>query len=311
MYSFELCYPFLYHFALDYSQKLNTIIQENININKVNMNYSNHTKNIYGKGSVFFQSWIPSQKPSALLILIHGFGEHSSRYATHFAEFYNNENIGILTFDLPGHGKSSGKKGHIAEPAVLLEIIDKMIKEAKEKYPLTPIFLYGHSFGGEVTLWYTLVRTPPVNGIIVTAPLIGPKEAVPQLKLILAEVMDKVLPSFSLDNGIDVNLLSRDPEIVKQYISDPLVHNKISAKSGMFVINRGQWILDNAQENRNQILVMVGKGEGVVNKEAIDKFCRSAPSITYKVWPNLFHELHNEPEKKEIFEYTLKWIKSY
>lgn len=274
------------------------------------MNYLSQTRNISGRGFIFSQSWMPTQKPSAIIIVIHGFGEHSSRYSTHFAEFYTNANIGILTFDLPGHGRSYGKKGHIEEPSVLLEIIDQLIKETKEKYTRTPVFLYGHSFGGEVTLWYSLVRTPPINGVIVTAPLIGPKDAVPPLKLLLCKIMDKIIPPFSLNNGINVNLLSRDAEVVKRYIYDPLVHKKISAKSGMLVINRGQWILEHSQDNKNKMLVMVGAAEGVVNKEAIDKFCGSAPNITYKIWPNLFHELHNEPEKQDIFEYTLDWIKN-
>ena len=121
------------------------------------------------------------------MILIHGFGEHSSRYGTHFAEFYTNSNIGIFTFDLPGHGKTPGKRGHIANPFVLLEIIDLLIKQIKSEFPETPLFLYGHSFGGEVSLWYTLVRNPLLNGVIISSPLIGPKDTVPPMKFFLAK----------------------------------------------------------------------------------------------------------------------------
>ena len=272
------------------------------------MKHTNITKDIPGGGSIYFQSWLPSDKPTALLIVVHGFGEHSSRYGTHFAEFYTSSNIGVFSFDLPGHGKSHGIKGHIANPSELLEIIDHLIKQIKDEYPQTPLFLYGHSFGGEVALWYTLVRNPLVNGVIVTSLLIGPKDAVPPLKLLLAKLMDKIMPSFTMDNGINPKLLSRDAEVVYKYITDPLVHRKISAKSGMMVINRGQWILEHAKDNRNKMLVMVGSDEGIVNKDAIDQFCKIAPNVTHKIWPNLYHELHNEPEKKQILDFSLQWI---
>jgi acylglycerol lipase len=275
---------------------------------EVSMKLNNSFQNISGNGSIYFQSWMPLNKPAALMIVIHGFGEHSSRYGTHFAEFYTNSNIGLFSFDLPGHGKSSGKKGHIANPPALFEIIDFLLKQIKDEYPQLPVFIYGHSFGGEVALWYSLVRNPHVNGVIATSPLIGPKDAVPTSKLLLARLMEKILPSFSMENGINPNFLSRDSEVVKKYLNDPLVHNQISAKSGMMVINCGQWILENAKSNKNKLLVMVGSDEGVVNKEAIDQFCKSAPNTTYKIWPYLYHELHNEPEKKQIFDFSLNWL---
>ena len=272
------------------------------------MDHNSYIKDFPGDGPIFFQSWLPSEKPSAIMILIHGFGEHSSRYGTHFAEFYTNSNIGIFTFDLPGHGKTPGKRGHIANPFVLLETIDLLIKQIKADYPETPIFLYGHSFGGEVSLWYTLVRNPSLSGVIVTSPLIGPKDAVPPLKFLLAKLMDRIFPTFSMDNGLNSKYLSRETDIVNAYINDPLVHSKISARSGMMVMNRGQWILEHAGDNKNKMLLMIGSDEGIVNKESVDEFCKLAPNVTYKIWPGLYHELHNEPERRQIFDFTLKWM---
>jgi alpha-beta hydrolase superfamily lysophospholipase len=190
------------------------------------MKQDSFIKEISGNGTIFFQSWLPSGKPDAIMIVIHGFGEHSSRYSTHFANFYTSSNIGIFTFDLPGHGKTPGKRGHIANPFVLLEIIDLLIKQIKTEYPQTPLFLYGHSFGGEVSLWYTLVRNPSLNGVIITSPLIGPKDAVPPLKLLLAKFMDKILPIFSMDNGLNPKFLSKDLNVVNAYINDPLFLRK-------------------------------------------------------------------------------------
>lgn len=299
---------FYKQFALDYSQKKHTIVWLQKPTYEVSMKQDNFTKNIQGNGSIYIQSWLPESKPTALMIVVHGFGEHSSRYGSHFADYYTNSNIGIYAFDLPGHGKSEGIRGHIANPSALLEIIDQLIRQIKEEFPQIPLFLYGHSFGGEISLWYTLVRNPLVNGIIITSPLIGPKDSVPPLKLLLARVMDRIMPSFSMGNGLNPKYLSRDSDVVEKYIHDPLVHPRISAKSGMMVINRGQWILEHAEENKNKILVMIGTEEGIVNKIAVDEFCRFAPNVTYKIWPGFFHELHNEPEKKQIFDFSLQWL---
>ena len=272
------------------------------------MIHNSFTKEIPENGTIFFQSWLPSGKPDAIMILLHGFGEHSSRYGTHFAEFYTNSKIFIFTYDLPGHGKTPGKRGHIANPVKLLETIDLMIKKIKEDYPQAPLFLYGHSFGGEVSLWYTLVRNPSLNGVIITSPLIGPKDSVPPLKFLLAKLMNRLFPTFLMDNGLNSKFLSREINIVNAYINDPLVHRKISARSGMMVINRGKWILDHAIDNKIKTLIMIGSDEGIVNKASVDKFCDLCPNLTYKVWPGFYHELHNEPEKKQIFDYSLKWM---
>lgn len=273
-----------------------------------------HTENIQeiriGK-KVFFQTWLPDNKMSAMILLIHGLGEHSGRYGTHFSDYYIGKNIGISTFDLPGHGKSYGKKGHIDDPVFLLEMIDNELTKIKGQFPGVPIFLYGHSFGGEIALWYILAKNPQIEGIILTAPLIGPKDPVPPMKMLLAKTMEKLMPSFSLKNGLRPEDLSRNDQIVNNYISDPFVHPVVSAKTGMLIINRGYWILENAIYNTSKILLMVGEKENIVNPQAIYQFQMTAPKVTYKVWPGAFHELHNEPEKNEIYDFTFEWIRNH
>ena len=242
------------------------------------------------------------------MVLIHGLGEHSGRYSTDFASFYTKSGIAIIAPDLPGHGMTKGVRGHISDPKFFLAHLDDFIQEAKERFPNRPVFLYGHSMGGEITLWYTLECHPDVNGVIVTSPGIGTKNPVPPVKLLLAKIMSSLMPAFRMDNGLALDQLSRDKKVVEAYISDPLVHKLVSAKLGLMIINQGKWILAHAAENKNKMLVMIGSKEGIVNKDAVDQFCKIAPNVEYKVWPGLFHEIHNEPEKKEVFDFTLTWL---
>lgn len=251
---------------------------------------------------------LPESKLAGMLLVVHGLGEHSRRYATHFSEFYTGHNFGVAAFDLPGHGKSTGKRGHIENPIWLLEIIDRLIQMIQDRFPDLAIFLYGHSFGGEIALWYSLVRNPAVKGVILSAPLIGPKDPVPLSKLFLAQTMDKIFPSFTMVNGLQIELLSRDPDIVNQYRTDPLVHNKVSARTGMMIINRGNWISRHIHENRQNMLLLVGEKEAIVNPDAIHRLAQKEPSIHLKIWPGLYHELHNEPEKLDVMNYCINWM---
>lgn len=275
------------------------------------MKYLENLTDLRDGKQIYFQSWLPDKKLTCMIILIHGLGEHSGRYGTHFAEFYTNHDIGIKAFDLPGHGKSYGNKGHIDDPILILEIIDGLIDETRTQFPDIPLFVYGHSFGGEIGLWYNLARNPQINGLIITSPLIGPKDPVPATKMFLAKTMDKLYPAYSMENGLQPKDLSRDEKVVLAYISDPLVHPMITAKTGMMIINRSKWIMENATENLNEILLMVGDCENIVNPLPIVEFSEIAPHVTLKIWPGYFHEIHNEPEKEDVFNYTLAWIKHH
>lgn len=261
-----------------------------------------------GTPDLFLRIWEPDKAVRAVMVLVHGLGEHSGRYGTHFAEFYTDAGLAILAPDLPGHGLTKGDRGHIAQTAQFLDYIDLLVNEAHRRYPEKPLFIYGHSMGGLITLWYALDRHPQVAGVIVTSPAIGVHDPVPAPKKALAKFMNRISPAFSMENGLDVAQLSRDEQVVQAYVNDSLVHSRISARLGLMMLSQGDWILEHAPENQNRMLVMIGSQEGIVSKDAVDKFCQIAPNITYKVWPDLFHEIHNEAENLQVFAFTKKWM---
>ena len=275
------------------------------------MEHKTDTLKVKGLPDIYYQVNQPDNNIKAIMLIIHGLGEHGGRYNSSFNNYYTQAGLATIAPDLPGHGKSGGNRGHIADPVLFLDIIDHMLLMIKELYPNKAVFIYGHSMGGQIVLWHTLARTPQVNGIIVSSPSICTKDPVSPFKIFMAKTMDKIMPEFSMDNDIDVNLLSRDKKIIQAYVSDPLVHNKISARLGMMILSQGQWILKHAPENKNAMLVMIGTGEGIVNKQSVDQFCEKAPLTDFKVWPDLYHEIHNEPEKNAVYTHTLSWINQH
>jgi len=263
----------------------------------------------YSEDLIYFQKWEPdSGVKNGCMILIHGLGEHSQRYDGDFSNFWIDKGFTILTFDIPGFGRSSGKRGHLQKPEELFTILDDLIQSAKKEFTGKPIVIYGHSMGGEIALWYGLLQHPEISGLIASAPSIGPKDEVPKMKVFFAKLMDKIFPAFTMDNGLNTDLLSKDKKVVEAYRADPLVHRKVSARTGMMILDKGKWVLENAHINRNQILVMVASEEGLVNPMAIRKFCDDAPNVELKLWPGFFHELHNEPEYQTVMDYAYRWI---
>ena len=263
---------------------------------------------LHGEKIIGFE-WKADKKSKATIALIHGLGEHSGRYQ-HVAEFYNQAGFNVAAVDLYGHGKSGGKRGALPKKDTYLKCIDSLLEYIQNNNLKSPIILRGHSLGGELVLWYALERKPEIKGVISTSPFLASYEPLPPLKLTLARVMNSLLPSLSMDNGIDVHLLSRDPKIVEKYTRDPLVHKLLSARLGWTMVEQGQWILQHAKEFSVPLLLMVGGDEKIVNLSKIEEFARQVPKVDLKVWQNLFHETHNEPEKEMVLGYELKWVKN-
>ena len=260
-------------------------------ITNINLAYNSSYK-------IFSQMWEPENPPKGVIVLVHGLGEHSGRYSTHFADHFSNEGFSILTFDLPGHGKSSGKRGHIEQYEDLNKLVSAGISFAKKEYPLLPIFLYGNSLGALIALEYSIQITPVINGVIASAPVLDVSEPIPPVKLALANIMNKFFPSFTLDSGLNRNMLSSDKSVIEKYNADPLVHGHTSSRLGMYIIEKGSFVRDNAKKISLPTLVMVGSAEGIVSKKAIHDFCEQSNKCSEKIWTSFYHELHNEPGKK-------------
>ncbi len=270
-------------------------------INNVNLEYNSSYK-------IFSQIWEPENQPKGVIVLVHGLGEHSGRYSTHFADYFSNEGFSILTFDLPGHGKSGGKRGHIEHYEDFNNLLSAGISHAKKKYPSLPIFLYGHSLGGLIALEYSMLIKPVINGVIASAPVLDVYEPIPPVKLVLAKIMNNIFPSFTLDSGLNRNMLSSDKSVIERYNADSLVHGQASSRMGMYIIEKGAFVRDNAKKVSLPTLVMVGSAEGIVSKKAIHDFCEQSDKSSEKIWTGFYHELHNEPEKTSVLKFTREWI---
>ncbi|MEL6971457.1 MAG: lysophospholipase [Bacteroidota bacterium] len=257
---------------------------------------------------IYGVNW-PCAEPVAVVGLVHGLGEHVHRYE-HLVEYLHSNKIAAIGYDRRGHGQSEGKKGHTSSYDAFLDEIAQLLVEAEQRYPNVPVFLYGHSMGGNLLLNYVLRRNPSIKGAIVSAPHIRLAFEPPAMMVALGKMMKGLYPGFTQPNGLAVDQLSRDQAVVDAYIADPLVHDKLTAITGMSMLDTGLYLDQFIGEFPVPLLLMHGGEDGITSAPASREFGeRISGNVQVKIWDGLFHEIHNEPEQQQVFDLAGNWIK--
>jgi alpha-beta hydrolase superfamily lysophospholipase len=259
---------------------------------------------------LFAQAWEPSTNPVAIICLVHGLGEHSQRYL-HLARALNEAGYVLFTIDQRGHGQSKGPKGHIPTYDAFMDDIAQLLAEADQRWSGYPCFLYGHSMGGNLVLNYILRRQPQLAGVVATAPWLRLVASPPGLQIKLLRFIDRFYPALAFSNRLDPLVLSRNPAVAEAYKADPLVHDRISTRLFLNIDESGEWALAHAYEFRLPLLLIHGSADRLTSAEASQEFARRIPeNCLFKLWPELYHEPHNEPEQGEVFAFILGWLQT-
>ena len=258
---------------------------------------------------IFAEGWEPTVLiPKAVVCLVHGLGEHVSRYA-HVAEAFGKEGFILFGADLRGHGRSGGPRGHISSIEDFMQDIDVLLEQARTRYPGLPLLLYGHSLGGIQVLHYGLTRKPNVKGVIATSSGLHTALEQQSSKIAMAKILGSLIPKVAIPSGLDAKTISRDEKVVQAYMNDPLVHDKISLGCGNVMIGVTAWTLAHAGEFSLPLLLMHGKADTLAFPSSSIEF--AAPlkeKCTLVLWEDAYHELHNEPEKDEVFKTMTLWM---
>ncbi len=259
---------------------------------------------------LFLCEWKADEPSKGVVCLIHGLGEHCGRY-THVAAKLAEAGYSVIALDLPGHGKSQGKRGHIRSYKILQQDIGMLIGEAARRYPNIPCYLYGHSLGGNLVLNYAFSNDPRLAGIISTSPWLKLAIRPKGLKMLIGKILDKIWPSFTRSSGLKTKGLSHRPEVAEKYISDPYVHDKISVRLFNSASVHGLLAIKRASQCRLPILLMHGGSDPITSPKASRQFAENAGTCcTFKEWEGLYHELHNEYNGEEVIQYIIDWIQN-
>jgi alpha-beta hydrolase superfamily lysophospholipase len=188
--------------------------------------------------------------------------------------------------------------------------ISHNIANAKERFPGVPTFLYGHSLGGNLVLFYALTEKAELQGVIATSPGLATAQPLPPAMLIMSKVLAVLAPKTKIKNGLDLAGLSRDPQVAEKYKADPLVHPFISPRLAVDMLSNGEYCIKHASEFPVPLLLMQGTEDRLVSPAKTKEFALAAPlsKVTYKEWAGFYHEMHNEPEKADVLKTMIDWM---
>jgi alpha-beta hydrolase superfamily lysophospholipase len=246
----------------------------------------------------------------SIICLVHGFGEHSGRYA-HVADFFNKNGYAFLAMDNRGHGNSEGKRGHAPNFDSYLDDIEVFLADTKQRLNDVPMFLYGHSMGGNLVLNYAIQRKPTIlRGLVSASPWIRLAFEPKPILITLGKMMRSIYPSFSQSSDLDSKTISRDKAVVDAYDNDPLVHSKITAAAGMGITDSAAFLNTYSGAMPMPTLMIHGTADGLISQPASEEFAKRVTNLDYKKWEGLYHETHNEPEQLAVLNYVLGWLDS-
>ncbi len=251
---------------------------------------------------------LPEGKPRAFVGIVHGYADHSARYA-HVMEYLAEHEIGAIAIDLRGHGRAEGVRGHVGAFSEYLDDIDELAARVaavaeKEDAADVPRILYGHSMGGLAT-FHAVLRTPTIwHALAHTDPFFGLALEVPLLKRSAGKIAAKLYPKLALPTGLSGSALTHDAEIAAKYDRDPLVFK--TATAGWFdAVTKAQ--AEALERAPNLVLpywCCFGGADSVAKLEAARAIFERIGSDE-KEWldaPGLFHEVFNEPEWRPLVE---------
>lgn len=255
------------------------------------------------------QRWLPAGEVRAAVALVHGVNEHGGRYAR-LAEELNRHGIAVHAIDLRGFGRSEGERGLVLRFDVFLDDVELLLARTAAAHPGKPLFLLGHSMGGEIAAWLAIARQPKIDGLILSAPalLVGGK-VFPILRH-LAAFFSRVLPRLRL-RRMGTRFMSRDPQVIRDFKDDPLVyHGKFPVRTGAEILRVLKQIRRRMEAVRVPLLIMHGARDFVTDPAGSRELYARAASTdkTLHLYPGLFHEIFNEPEREQVVGDLVEWI---
>jgi len=265
-----------------------------------------------GTSRLYRQSWRPDAEPRAAILLVHGLGEHSGRYA-HVARACNEHGFAVYAIDHYGHGKSDGQPGFVERFSVYLDGVRALLEHLREQETGAPVFLLGHSMGGLIAAATLCREQADFRACVLSGPAFRTDAEPSAVLRWLNRLLSWLAPTAPMV-GLDPGGVSRDPEVVKAYVRDPLVfHGKLSARLIAEMMAAMGDTLECARAIELPILVLHGEEDRLTSPQGSAEFCARVASRdkTLKTYPGLYHEIFNEPEKDAVLADMIDWLEAH
>jgi acylglycerol lipase len=262
-----------------------------------------------GGTEIYWQAWQPaSASARGVVVLAHGAGEHSGRYA-HVGERLAESGYAVHALDHRGHGRSGGPRMYIDSMDDVVADLGTFIEFVRRGHPGQPLVLLGHSMGGLVAIAYAIRHQDRIDALVLSSPLAALAAASPVQRLV-ASALSALAPRAGLI-AVDPSLVSRDPDVVRAYVEDPLVfHGKLPARTIAQLAATVRRFPDETPAIHVPLLVMLGSDDRLVPPAGGRMVHDRATSAdkTMIVYDGLYHEILNEPEQDRVMADLVAWL---
>lgn len=262
--------------------------------------------------NIYYQGWLPKGDVKAVLLVIHGLGEHSGRYmnvVNHFVPL----GYAVYSFDHIGHGKSDGEREVIERFSDFTEPLAIFLKLVKDLQKDKLIFLLGHSLGGTIVSYFLLDHQTEFKGAVISAPLVEAGESVSAFTIAVSKFLSKVAPRMGV-MALDATAISSDPLVVQAYINDPLVfHGKTPARIGAEMLSAMERINSEVSKISLPFIVVQGADDKLVHPNGAQMLFDKASSKdkSLEIYPGMFHEVFNEPNRLRVLKDVEIWLETH
>ena len=268
-----------------------------------------------GAGGIglFRQWWRPGPGPGApraVLVNLHGLGDHSGLYAA-LVEALPQRGIAVHAYDHRGHGRSDGQRAFIRSWSEYLDDLGAFLDVIAAEEPGVPVFLLGNSLGGLIALDFAISRRSPLRGVAAASPPLG-AVGVPPLLMALGRVLSRAWPRFSLEVGMDLTGLARDPAIAAALVADPLFHRRGTARLSTEVTAAIDRVQRNAGRLELPVLLLHGGADRMVPPGGTREFFArlTAADRTFREYPHAFHALFADLDADVVIRDLAGWIEA-
>jgi acylglycerol lipase len=263
------------------------------------------------EANIYYQGWAPDGEVKGVLFLVHGLGEHCCRYENH-VNYFVPKGYAIYGLDHLGHGKSDGQQEVIDRFSDYTDTLAIYYKMVKGWQTGKPIFIMGHSMGGLISCYYLLDHQADFKGAILSAPAIKVSDNISTTTITMGKLLSVIAPKAGV-LALDPTGISRDPEVVKAYVEDPLVfHGKTPARLAAEMLKAMQRVTEEVEKITLPIIVVQGSEDKLVDPDGAQMLYDRAGSKdkTLKIYQGAYHEVHNEPEREIMFKDVETWLAS-
>jgi acylglycerol lipase len=261
---------------------------------------------------LYYQFWLPDNKPKAVLLVAHGLAEHSGRYKN-LVDYFVPKGYAVYAFDLRGHGKSEGMRSYVDNFNDYLIDLKTFFDMVRKENKGAQIFLFGHSLGGTIAIAYAVDHQDELAGLMVSGSTLVAAPGVSPVLLAIAGVVSALAPKMGV-TLLDASTLSRDKSVVDAYVNDPLVfRGKIPARTGAELARMWKQLPDQMPKIKLPILIMHGQADQLSDPQGSKLLFERVGSKdkTLKIYENFYHEIGNEPEREQVFADMEAWLKKH